>query len=286
MRRLLPLLLIAALAMCCLPACSKVEAGNVGVKVHLLGSDKGVDSEELGPGRYFIGFNEDLYIFPTFAQTATWTKNPTEGSPADESITFQTKEGLSVGADVGITYAVNPAKVNILFQKYRRGLDEITAKYLRNMVRDAFVAASSTKPVESVYGTGKSALLKEVEAMVRSQVEPIGLNVERIYLVGDLRLPKSVTDALSRKVEATQRAEQRENELREAQAQAAKMVAEAKGKADSKLLEAEAQAKANRVLSESLTPRLVQYKALSQWDGVLPKYMGGEEPVPFLSVAN
>jgi hypothetical protein len=33
-----------------LAACSKVPAGNVGIKVYLLGGDKGVDHEELGPG--------------------------------------------------------------------------------------------------------------------------------------------------------------------------------------------------------------------------------------------
>lgn len=49
--------------------CSKVEAGHVGVKVYLLGRDKGVDSEVLGVGRYWIGWNEDLYLFPTYQQT-------------------------------------------------------------------------------------------------------------------------------------------------------------------------------------------------------------------------
>ena len=39
-------------------ACSYVPAGNVGIKVNLLGGDKGVDSEVLGVGRYWIGWNE------------------------------------------------------------------------------------------------------------------------------------------------------------------------------------------------------------------------------------
>ena len=57
-----------------LAACSKVPAGHVGVKVYLLGSSKGVDTEELGVGRYWIGINEELYLFPTYMQNYTWVK--------------------------------------------------------------------------------------------------------------------------------------------------------------------------------------------------------------------
>ena len=46
----------------------KVPAGNVGIKVYLLGGEKGVDAEQKGPGRYWIGWNEDLYLFPTYKQ--------------------------------------------------------------------------------------------------------------------------------------------------------------------------------------------------------------------------
>ena len=185
-------------------ACTKVPAGNVGVKVYLLGGDKGVDSEELGVGRYYIGINEELYLFPTFTQNYVWTMDAKEGSPNDESITFQTVEGMTVGADVGISYKINPEKVTTIFQKYRRGIDEITDVFLRNMVRDGFVNVASTKKVENVYGAGKTEMIKEVEDYVKAQVSDIGIEIERIYLVGQLRLPAQVTAALNRKIEATQ----------------------------------------------------------------------------------
>ncbi len=63
--------------------CSKVPAGNVGIKVYLLGKSKGVDTEELPVGRYWIGINEELYKFPTFTQNYVWTKNINEGSIND-----------------------------------------------------------------------------------------------------------------------------------------------------------------------------------------------------------
>lgn len=276
------LLLVCLLALFA-SACSKVPAGNVGVKVYLLGGNKGVESEQLGVGRYWIGWNEELYLFPTFAQNYVWTKSKAEGSENDESISFQTVEGMSVNADVGITYSVRPEKVSVIFQKYRKQLDEITDVYLRNMVRDAFVSVASTKPVEDVYGAGKEQLLKKVEAYVRDQCGDL-FNIERIYLVGDLRLPPQVTQALNAKIQATQQAQQVENEIRAAKAEAEKKIAQADGEARSILVVAEAQAKANKVLAASLTDEFVRYQALKQWNGILPTTMLPNGSVPFVPV--
>lgn len=258
--------------------CSKVPAGNVGIKFYLLGQKKGTDYDELSPGRYWIGINEELYLFPTFTQNYVWTKDKAEGSPIDESITFQTKEGMSVNADVGITYRIEPNKASIIFERYKKGIDEITDVFLRNMVRDAFVTIASTKEIESVYGAGKASIIEEVTNMVKDQVNEIGIIIEKIYLVGDMRLSKSVIDALNNKMVATQRAQQRENELREAEAQAKKQVAEAEGQAKAILAIADAQANANKKLSNSITKDLVNYKAIEKWNGALPQVSGNNTP--------
>ena len=112
--------LIIILGALLLVSCSRVEPGYVGIKVNLLGGSKGVDTEVLGVGKYWIGMNERLYHFPTFQQNYVWTRDKKEGSLNDESIKFQTKEGMEVGADLGISYHVDRSKVSILFQKYRR----------------------------------------------------------------------------------------------------------------------------------------------------------------------
>lgn len=269
--------LIAGLAML-----SKVPAGNVGIKVYLLGKSKGVDTETLNPGRYWIGWNEELYLFPTFTQQYVWTKNPSEQSPRDESITFQTKEGLSVNTDVGISYHIDPKKVPLVFQKYRRGVQEITSVFLRNTVRDAFIRAGSTKPIESTYGTGKQDIFSEVEKTVKAQVEPIGIMIEQIFSVGDFRLPPKVIQAINAKINAIQQAQQKQNEIAAAKAEAQKKIAAAEGEAASILAVAKAQANANKILSQSLTPELVKYKSIEKWDGILPKFSGGA--LPFINV--
>lgn len=254
--------------------CAKVPAGHVGIKVYLLGSEKGVETEELGVGRYWIGINEELYLFPTFTQNYTWSDN--------EAITFQTSEGLSVTGDIGISYYIKADRVTNVFQKYRRGVDEIADIYLRNMVRDAFNVYGSQAVVENVYGQGKTKLLEDVQALVAHQVEPIGIVVEKIYLVGSFRLPETVVKALNSKIEATQRAEQRENELREAQAE--KRIAAARGQAESLLLQAKAEAEAIRVKREQLDELMVQYESVQKWNGALPQVTGGV--MPFLPLKN
>lgn len=272
------------LAVMVLSACSKVPVGNVGVKVYLLGGSRGVDMEELGPGRYWIGVNEDLFLFPTFTQNYTWTKEPIDGDNTDESITFQTDQGLSVNADVGISYAVDPTKVSVLFQKYRKGIDEITDVYLRNMVRDALVQSASTRQIEMVYGSGKAELLAEVEGRVRSQVEEIGIRVERLYWAGDFRLPATVTAAIDAKIKATQFAQQRANEVAAAKAEADKAIEVARGESQSTLMKAEAEAKAITIQGQALAnnPRVLDLRTIERWDGKLPTITGGA--TPFVSI--
>lgn len=279
-------ILLAVAIAATLTACSDVPSGYVGVKVNLLGSDKGVDITELGTGRYWIGWNEKLYTFPTFSQNQVWTKDPTEGSPNNDSMSFQTVEGLVVNTDIGITYAIDPTKVSVIFQKYRKGIDEITAVYMRNMVRDALITEASTKPIESVYGKGKAELMDAVQSRVKKKTEPFGIMVEQIYLIGDLRLPESITKSINDKIAATQMTQQRENEIAQSKAEADKKIAEARGIAESALLiaNAEAQAIALRGKAISDNPLVIQLNSIEKWNGQLPTTMVPGSSTPFISV--
>lgn len=262
-----------------LAACYKVPTGNVGIKVHLLGSSKGVDMEQLGVGRYWVGINEELYLFPTFTQNYTY-----EG---DSKIGFQTREGLTVEADIGITYHVNPDMVPVVFQKYRKGINEITETFLRNMIRDSLVKRASALPIESVYGEGKSELIEQVQKDVAEQTEEIGIVVEKLYWVGELHLPENIIGSINRKIEANQMAEQRENEIRQAKAEAVKIETAAQGEANAKLAVAEAEAKAIRLRGEAINkyPLVVELNSVERWDGKLPTFVGGGV-TPMVNIGN
>lgn len=102
------------------------------------------------------------------------------------------------------------------------------------------------------------------------------------------------SDGYNRSIEAKVKAAQ--DALR-AESEKKQRVTEAEGIRDAKKATADgeayftdktsqAQAEANRRIAESLkvNENLPQLKAVEKWDGKLPQYMGGNTPVPFISV--
>src|ERR1700761_1468203 len=72
---------------------ARVDAGHVGILVKLAGSSRGVEDIPLATGWVFYNpLTEQLIMFPTSVQNVVWTKDPHEGNPHDESITFSSQE--------------------------------------------------------------------------------------------------------------------------------------------------------------------------------------------------
>lgn len=273
-RNLSRLAILAALfsSLLFLPSCTRIDAGYTGLKIDLLGDAKG-SVAEVPPGRYFnISPNVDYKSFPLFVQTYVWTEGKDEGSPNDEAIRFQTSEGMQIVCDIGVTFAINsePGTAKSLYLTYRRGVEEIIDSPLRNAVRDAFNKHGSKFTADQIIGEGKNDLMKLVFADIKAQFAP-NIQVQSLSYLKSPRPPQNVIDALNAKVQATQLAIQKENEVRAAKAEADKAVETAKGRADAILLEAKAQAEANRLLAASMTPTLVQLKWVEKWNGSLPQ---------------
>src|SRR5690606_33790471 len=72
-------------------------------------------------------------------------------------------------------------------------------------------------------------------------------------------------------------------EVRETRAQAAKLMAQTEGEANSLRMRAQAEADANRLRAASITPELIQYNAVLRWDGALPSTISGTT-IPFLQL--
>jgi regulator of protease activity HflC (stomatin/prohibitin superfamily) len=263
-------------------ACSKVPAGNVGVKVYLLGGEKGVDSEVLGTGRYWIGPNEDLFLYPTYSQTVNYD----EAGEKKQRISFQDRDGTQLSVDVGVQFSVSKEQVPVIFQKFRAGNEELADRVLYRVVRDAFVQESSKRSVEDIYGSGKVEFVNQVRKTVMTDAAEMGVTVEEVSLLGPIVLPPNILNALNAKIQANQMAMQRENELRTAEAEAKKEIAKAEGDAKSQLLRAEADAKAITLRANALSAnqRLVELTVAEKWDGKLPVNMYGGGAVPFINV--
>lgn len=252
-----------------------VPAGYVGVRVNLY-ADKGVDNEVVGTGRYFLGINEQLYRFPTFNQLISY----------EEPFTFQTSDAMDVRARVGVEYNISPEKAATIFQTYRKGIEDITEINLRQYISDALIKHAAAMDINELTQGGKTALLDGVLKELRGKLDPVGIRVVKLSWVTDLIYPEQVKESINAKIEATQRALLRENEVAQSKAEAQKRIEEARGIAESTRLRAQAEADAIAIKARALrdNPDVIQLNAIEKWDGKLPQMMMADAPMPLINV--
>jgi regulator of protease activity HflC (stomatin/prohibitin superfamily) len=295
-----------------LGSCAVVPAGYKGVKVYMLRQKKGDGITVLDVGRYPMGPYSKLYLFPTFQQNFTWGHNTGEAttSPHDP-FTFQTREGINVSVDLGISFHIAQDSVKAVFLKWRKDIDYIANVYFDNLIHDALIHAASNMTIEEIYGPHKQRLITQVDSIVGSQVRPYGIVLDRIFITDDFKMPAVIVKAINSKMEATQIAQQRENELREVEAEASKKIAQSRGESESKLItekmeneinllkanaqaqivviqaksqgesimiSAKSQADANKLLENSINEKLIEMKKAEKWDGRMPTYTGASAP--------
>jgi regulator of protease activity HflC (stomatin/prohibitin superfamily) len=228
-------------------------------------------------------------------QNVVWTASPHEGRPVDESITFSSAEGVNVNADVALSFHIDSQLAPKLYARFRQNdMLALADNYARNTVRDAFNEVASRIPVQEIYGCGKSKMLADVTQKCRDYLGKDGFVIDQLTINGALRLPQNVSDAINRAMEATQNAIQSENRVRQVKAEAEQAITkatgqaeaarqQAEGEADSLLIKARAEAKANEIIRLSMSPSVLQYRALEHWDGKLPMYSSGGA-LPMLTI--
>lgn len=287
--------LFGIIAILAVAGCDFVPPGHVGVQVDLYGSKRGVQGTTLVTGRvWYNPYTTSIYVFPTFMQYKVWTKSTSEGGPSDESITFVSKDRIQVNVDVSVAYQFEPDKIPELFVTFRQGPDVIADTYVRSRVRDAFVRMGSELNAMDILGAGIGTLDQDVLKTVNAEMNSIGIHFDYVSVVGHPRIPQQIQEAINSAIESTQKAQQAMNQVAVKKAEADQAVAEAVGQANAVraradgdaaaiLAKATAQAKANELLSQSITPTLIQYNAVKQWNGSVPKY-SGNGVVPFLNI--
>lgn len=296
----------------------RIDVGYVGVKVKLAGDSRGVQDAQMRTG--WVWFNpatEEVIEFPTKVENISWTKNPNEGlqkgekpnPQTDESLTFSSKEGINVNADIGFSFHIQPDQAPHIYLKFKTNdMHELAYGYMHNVVRDAFNEVGSKMEIQSIYGAGKSEMLSKVLEQCKDKLSVDGIIVDQLTINGSLRLPPNVSDAINNAMAATQRSVEAENKVRQVQAEAEQKITAAKGEAEAarqkaqgdsdallirtkaeseaRITSAQSQAKANKTLNDSLTPQVIRYRYLDQWNGVLPSVMGAGAPVPMINVGH
>ncbi len=271
MRKSIPILLML-FVFSIISACTRIDPGHVGVEVDNWGKERGVQNYTLQTGVILYNpITSSVFNYPTFVQTAVWTKSQHEGSKNNEEISFNTKEGTAIQGDISLSYQLIAENVPNFYVKFRSDkLDLFTHGFLRNIARDAFNEIGSGYTLEEAYGQKKEEMLGKVKKRINDEVIKYGVSIVQFGFTGALRMDPKIMEALNSKLTSIQNAIAAENQLRQTKAEAQKAIAKAEGEAES-----------NRRLAESITPQLVQWrqlditeKAIARWNGARPMVEG------------
>ena len=173
-----------------------------------------------------------------------------------------------------MNFHIDPFFVNDLYQKV--GLD-----FADKVIDPAF--NDFVKEVVPTYPIGE--ILPKREEIRQRAMKKLGDNLSRYHIIVDdiyfanIRFSTEYEGAIEAKQVAQQQVETQKQVLAQREIEAQQKVATAKGEAESILVVAQGQAKANDALSRSISPILVQYKGIEKWNGILPQVSGGAIPL-------
>lgn len=240
-----PLLLtLAAL----LAGCTQIDTGNVGVE-RTLGK---VSTEALPPGIYLT----------LFKSVDEFTAKEISFQLAD--MTPKSRDNLTMkDVDIDVYFKVMPAAIPTLFTKYQGDVVR-HADVVRDGSKDLVIAYSrvSREARESVYKaiaemdattmhTKRAELSERVRAGLQAELDATdkGAFVVTAVNVRNLLTDPAIEAAIRQRAETDQAIERKRKEVELAKAEAERLVVEAEG-----------QARANQILSASLTPALKEIK--------------------------
>lgn len=229
----------------------KVDAGCEGIKVNLYGSDKGVDDVSLVTGMvWYNPWTTAIYEYPTYVQTVDY-----------EPFTINAKDGSEFTVDPTISLKIIDGKSPEVFKKYRKDLNQVISGTLYNYVKDAFrvqLNKFTTDDIVSKRDSIESAIEKHLSnALIKE-------NFQLEQLTSGLKYPSTIVNAVNEKNKAIQEAMKVQNEVAVAKAQAEKV-----------LVAARAEAEANKLREQALTPAILKKMWIEKWDGTVPTVTSG-----------
>jgi regulator of protease activity HflC (stomatin/prohibitin superfamily) len=273
---------------------TRIGPGNVGIKVDLAGSQRGVEDLPIRTGWVFYNpASSKVVEYPTYVQTAKWTHDLNEGQPINEEISFNTLQGLTVYGDISLSYHLDPLRVPAFYVKFRSDdITQFTHGFLRNVARDSMNRVAANYTVEEIMGEKKPEMEQRSREELQSEVKDIGVVIEQFGFIGSPRPPESVVAAINAAQQAKYIAQQKQNELLQSQADAAKQVAAAEGQAKAQIAIAQGEAESNRLRAASISPQIIEWQKLAvtdrwiaRWNGSMPQVQaGGNLPGMLLNV--
>jgi regulator of protease activity HflC (stomatin/prohibitin superfamily) len=240
-------------------AVERIDAGHTGIRVNLVGSNKGVDDiTEVTGWVFYMPFFTAIYEFPTYTQVKDY-----------DPFIINSKDGSEFTVDPTFSYYVDAQSVPKIFQQYRKSLHELENGYIKNVIYDCFRIISNKYSSDSLM-SNRQNFEDEVQNRLSKALQQEGFIYQQ--LTSSLIPPQSLKEAINAKNKTIQEAMQAENRLRQAEADARATI-----------ITAEAEKKANDLKAAALTPLIIQQLFIEKWDGKLPVY--GENPKIFKDIA-
>lgn len=254
-------LAIMLMALTGFTSCERIDAGHEGILVNLYGSDKGVNDVSLVTGIvWYNPFTQNVYEYPTFVQTVDYPP-----------FTINAKDGSEFTVDPTISLKIMDGQAAPIFRKYRKDVPDIINGPLFNHVRDAFRIQLNKFTTDEIVSM-RDSIEKAVEKQLIATLTKEGFQLEQ--LTSGLTYPNTIVEAVNLKNKAIQQAQQAANEVKVAEAQARKLV-----------VAAEAEAEANRLRTQALTPAVLQKAWIDKWDGTVPTVVTSGNSQTFLDIS-
>lgn len=270
--------LIIGVAMCT----EKIPAGYVGVVYNMNG---GIEKDVLTQGFKIVAPTKKITLYSVALEQSYMTKGEQGDSPDDESFEIPTKEGAALEVDVAFSYSYELSEVPQTFTRFRgQNGKEILKSFIKPKMQAWIKEITPQFSMISIVSTQRGEVNKTLSDQLQERFRPYGISIDNVALA-DVRPDAETDEAIRKKIKAQEELETakvtaetdkvnatRDKEVAEINAEKAKI--EAQGKADAKIISAEAEAKANKLISGSLTDKLIESKKIEKWKGEVPKVQG------------
>jgi len=181
------------------------------------------------------------------------------------------KDLQEVKLDVVVNWHIDPTKVNKVYQNIGDE-EQIVDRILIPAVGEVVKAAAAKKNAEEIL-TKRPELKAEIDANLDDRLLNYGIVLDSVSLL-DVQFSREFAQAIEQKQIAEQEAQR-----------AAYIAQKAAREAEAEVNRARGKAEAQRLLQETLTPAILQNKALEVWDGKFPLVYGGGA-LPFINIDN
>jgi len=222
----------------------QVGVGEVGVK-KLFGK---VQQQVLGSGLHLINPLLEIEKLDVKTQNYTMSGIQDEGiKSADDAIRVLTADGLEVTIDLSVLYRLISNDAPRLLQETGANYeDKIVRPITRTRIRDNAVYYDAV----ALYSTKRDEFQQRIFKNIEADFKKRGLLLENL-LVRNITLPQSVRATIEQKINAEQDAQKMQFVLQKEKQEAERKRVEARGIADYQ-----------RIISESLTDRQLQYESI------------------------